>query len=82
MLHQRYTQNIQINKAIGKNEKCVFYFTEKNHMHFLANPVASSVVSTVGELCADRVVKVTLHLPGEAGKGVSGEALGCWLNDK
>ena len=23
------TQNIQINKVIGKNEKCVFYFMEK-----------------------------------------------------
>ena len=26
----RHTQNIQINKVIGGNEKCVFYFTEKN----------------------------------------------------
>ena len=33
----RHTQNIQINKATGKNEKCVFY--GKNHIDFLANPV-------------------------------------------
>ena len=26
----RHIQNIQINKVIGKNEKCVFYFMEKN----------------------------------------------------
>ena len=25
----RHTQNIQINKVIGENEKCVFYFMEK-----------------------------------------------------
>ena len=25
----QYTQNIEINKVIGKNEKCVFYFMEK-----------------------------------------------------
>ena len=35
----RHTQNIQINNAIGKNEKCVFYFMEKNHTDFLANPI-------------------------------------------
>ena len=43
MLYQagdsQYTQNIQINKIIGKNEKCTFYFTGKNVMEFLANPV-------------------------------------------
>ena len=26
----RHAQNIQINEVIGENEKCVFYFTEKN----------------------------------------------------
>ena len=25
-----HTKNIQINKVVGKNEKCVFYFMEKN----------------------------------------------------
>ena len=25
----RHTQNIQINKVISENEKCVFYFTGK-----------------------------------------------------
>ena len=25
----QHTQNIQINKVIGENEKCVFYFMEK-----------------------------------------------------
>ena len=30
----RHTQNIQINKAIGENEKCVFYFTEKTKQTF------------------------------------------------
>ena len=25
----QHTQNIQINKVTGENEKCVFYFTEK-----------------------------------------------------
>ena len=29
----------QINKVIGENEKCVFYFTEKKHRDFLANPI-------------------------------------------
>ena len=27
----RHTQNIQINKVIGENEKCVFYFMEKTY---------------------------------------------------
>ena len=35
----QHTQNIQINKVIGENEKCVFYFTEKKTMCFLANPL-------------------------------------------
>ena len=26
----RHTQNIQINKVIDENEKCVFHVTEKN----------------------------------------------------
>ena len=29
-----HTQNIQINKVIGKNEKCVFYFMEKTKWTF------------------------------------------------
>ena len=29
-----HTQNIQINIVIGENEKCVFYFTEKNKWTF------------------------------------------------
>ena len=33
-----HTQNIQINKVIGENEKYVFYFTEKKHNGILANP--------------------------------------------
>ena len=36
-----YTQNIQINKVIGENEKRVFYFIEKNIMDFLANTIFS-----------------------------------------
>ena len=28
------TQNIQINKIIGENEKCVFYFVEKSKWTF------------------------------------------------
>ena len=35
----QHIQNIQINKIIGKNEKCVFYFTEKNGTDFLANSI-------------------------------------------
>ena len=35
----RHTHNIQINKVIGENEKCVFYFTEKSHRNFLATPM-------------------------------------------
>ena len=34
-----HTQNIQINKVIGENEKRVFYFTVKNYTDFFANPV-------------------------------------------
>ena len=40
MRDREHTQNIQINKVIGENEKCVFYFMEKTHMDFLANPIA------------------------------------------
>ena len=29
MRDSQHTKNIQINKVIGENEKCVFYFTEK-----------------------------------------------------
>ena len=29
MRDSQHTENIQINKVIGENEKCVFYFTEK-----------------------------------------------------
>ena len=29
MADSRHTQSIQINRVIGENEKCVFYFTEK-----------------------------------------------------
>ena len=32
-------QNIQINKVIGENEKCIFCFMEKKHSDFLANPI-------------------------------------------
>ena len=30
----QYVKNIQINKVIGKNEKCVFYFMEKTKWTF------------------------------------------------
>ena len=39
MRDREHTQNIQINKVIGENEKCVFYFMEKKHTNFLANPI-------------------------------------------
>ena len=32
--NSQYTRNIQINKVIGENEKCVFYFAEKNTRTF------------------------------------------------
>ena len=34
----RHSQNIQINKVTGENEKCIFYFMEKNVTDFLAKP--------------------------------------------
>ena len=34
----RHTQNIQINKVIGENEKCVHYFTEKTKWTFWPIP--------------------------------------------
>ena len=34
-----HTQNIQINKVTGENEKCVFHFTEKTKTTFLANTI-------------------------------------------
>ena len=40
---RRHTQNIQINKVSGENEKCVFYFMEKNCTDFLANPILMSI---------------------------------------
>ena len=30
----QHTQNVQINKVTGENEKCVFYFTEKTKQTF------------------------------------------------
>ena len=48
----RHTQNIQINKATGKNEKCVFYFMEKNVTDFLANPKKDlSLICLNSKLC-------------------------------
>ena len=38
----QHTQSIQINKVIGKSDKYVFYFTEKNHMDFLVNPILAA----------------------------------------
>ena len=35
-----YTENSQISNVIGENEKCVFYFMEKNHVDFVANPIS------------------------------------------
>ena len=37
----QHTQYIQINKVMGENEKCVFYFMEKKHTDFLASPILS-----------------------------------------
>ena len=34
MVDSQHTQNIQTNKVIGENEKCVFYFMEKKHTDF------------------------------------------------
>ena len=34
----QHSQNIQMNKVIGENEKCVFYFMEKT-TDFWANPI-------------------------------------------
>ena len=34
----QHTQNIQINKVIFENEKCVFFY-RKNHTDFLADPI-------------------------------------------
>ena len=31
---QQHTQNIQVNKVIGGNEKCIFYFMEKTIQTF------------------------------------------------
>ena len=47
------TQNIQITSVIGENEKCVFYFMEKNHMDSLANPVfqVSPALEIINPLC-------------------------------
>ena len=40
----KYTQNIQINKVIGENEKYILFY-RKNHMDFLANPIFSHAYS-------------------------------------
>ena len=34
----RHTKNIQINKAIAENEKCVFYFNEKKTYRLFGQP--------------------------------------------
>ena len=44
----RHTENIQINKVIGENEKRVFYFTDKKHTDFLANPIKSQELTVHG----------------------------------
>ena len=38
---QEIADILKISKSIvtGENEKCVFYFTEKKHVDFLANPI-------------------------------------------
>ena len=41
-----HTQNVQINKVIGENEKCVFYYG-KNHMDFLDNPILKKKPTTL-----------------------------------
>ena len=47
MRDSQHTQNVQINKVIGENEKCVFYFMEETkqkcwstqHMHESIEPI-------------------------------------------
>ena len=46
-----YTQNIQINKVIGENEKWVFYLMEKTQTDILANPIIFSLLPMVTMLC-------------------------------
>ena len=43
------TQNIQINKIIGENEKCVFYFMEKTIQIFWPTQYIQSLWETVGQ---------------------------------
>ena len=55
----RHTQNIQVNKVIGGNEKCAFYFMKKIPTDFLASPIVCllEVESPTGHLS-------TKHLGG------------------
>ena len=56
MRDSQRTQNIQISKVIGENEKCVFYFMEKNkRIFFLGQPNGSFFCSNayVGALCCN-----------------------------
>ena len=34
----QHTQNIQVKEVIGGNEKCVFYFMEKETFRFFGQP--------------------------------------------
>ena len=44
LLDRPCTPNIQVNKIIGENEKCVFYFTFKKIGIFLANPIYKIII--------------------------------------
>ena len=46
----QHIQNIQINKIIGENEKCVLFYG-KNHMDFLTNPVETKETFCWGCSC-------------------------------
>ena len=45
----QHTQNIQVNKVIGENEKCLIFYGKK-HTEFLANPVLTFIVKSLQAL--------------------------------
>ena len=66
----RHTQNIQINKVIGENEKCVFYFMEKIMQSFWPTQHVPEGITEAIRLChlytvlhgANKGVNADVHL--------------------
>ena len=57
----QHTQNIQVNKVICENEKCIFLFYRKNYADFLGNSEVLSYTSTLWDTIQeiDNILKIS-----------------------